>query len=387
MRQYIFGIVSIVVVTQSAFGATCPVGFYGPDCTRSCPPYCAEGRCELLSSGRSVNCTQGCQDGYRGLTCNTRCKRPCLTCDRYTGDCTGPCRSGFYGSRCLKRCLHLCLRCDKGSGRCLDPCENGFYGSNCSQRCSQSCHQCGKESGKCMGHCDDGFYGANCTKTCPAGCQRCDANTGDCVVINITTELQIRQTTTYDSNPDETSFTEDDDAVTVFPQFRYKANITTFNPYIMAIVIVVAFAGLLLLITTPFLICTCSRHRPGSHARPVKDVRIPRGEDNADHVYDEIGPPSVQPNTSARPDIETGYLTDIQQNTDNRYATPTQPNTETRYLTPTQPNIQTGYFTPTQPNIETRYLTPTQPNTETGHLTDYEAGYASASHPDSSTSC
>ncbi|XP_046355468.2 multiple epidermal growth factor-like domains protein 6 [Haliotis rufescens] len=158
----------------------CPTGFYGPDCTRSCPPHCAEGCCELLSSGRSVNCTQGCQDGYRGLTCNTRCKRPCLTCDRYTGDCTGPCRNGFYGSGCTRRCSQPCDYCVKVTGECVEQCNDSLCGVNCTVNCPMGCKKCDRYTGECFEPCEDGYYGVNCTMNCPIGCLKCDKHTGGC---------------------------------------------------------------------------------------------------------------------------------------------------------------------------------------------------------------
>ncbi|XP_071117146.1 angiopoietin-1 receptor-like [Haliotis cracherodii] len=97
----------------------CDSGFYGSDCTRSCRGHCLNGRCALLANGRAVNCTEGCVEGWRGLTCSTRCKYPCRECGRYTGDCVGRCRDGFYGPGCLQRCPYTCSRCDKNSGVCL----------------------------------------------------------------------------------------------------------------------------------------------------------------------------------------------------------------------------------------------------------------------------
>ncbi|XP_046563930.1 multiple epidermal growth factor-like domains protein 10 isoform X2 [Haliotis rubra] len=97
----------------------CVSGFYGSDCRRSCRGNCLNGRCALLANGRAVNCTEGCVLGWRGLTCSTRCKRPCLECDRYTGDCVGQCRDGFCGPWCLQRCPYPCSKCDKSTGECL----------------------------------------------------------------------------------------------------------------------------------------------------------------------------------------------------------------------------------------------------------------------------
>ncbi|XP_067677134.1 angiopoietin-1 receptor-like isoform X2 [Haliotis asinina] len=98
----------------------CISGFYGPDCRRSCRGHCLKGRCTLLANGRAINCTDGCVLGWRGLTCNTRCKYPCLECDRYSGDCVGQCRAGFYGAGCLERCLFPCSKCAKNTGVCLN---------------------------------------------------------------------------------------------------------------------------------------------------------------------------------------------------------------------------------------------------------------------------
>ncbi|XP_067677129.1 uncharacterized protein [Haliotis asinina] len=97
----------------------CISGFYGPDCRRSCRGHCFNGRCDLLTNGRAVNCTDGCELGWRGLTCNTKCKRPCLKCDRYTGNCVGQCRDGFCGPGCLQRCLYSLSACDKSCARPL----------------------------------------------------------------------------------------------------------------------------------------------------------------------------------------------------------------------------------------------------------------------------
>ncbi|XP_067677128.1 multiple epidermal growth factor-like domains protein 10 isoform X2 [Haliotis asinina] len=103
----------------------CISGFYGSDCRRSCRGHCLNGRCALLANGRAINCTDGCVLGWRGLTCSTRCKRPCLKCDRYTGDCEGQCRDGFYGAGCLQRCLYPCSKSDKSTGECLSNSSDG----------------------------------------------------------------------------------------------------------------------------------------------------------------------------------------------------------------------------------------------------------------------
>ncbi|XP_067678534.1 uncharacterized protein [Haliotis asinina] len=409
MSQYTVGIVAIVVAILSAFGGTscvttpfnkecnqacntcpgatcsdncitCPATYYGTDCTRNCPTHCKEGRCELLSNGRSVNCTMGCQTGYRGLTCNTGCKRPCLTCDRYSGRCTGPCRDGFYGGECLQRCSYTCNRCDKGTGKCLDPCENGFYGSSCSQRCSHACSRCDKESGECRGHCNDGFHGDTCTKI-----QLSDAQNGDDLNMNITTEVQDGQTTphiTRDSIPEN---------MTTFPQPLPTTK--THNPYIIAIVVVVVAAGLLVLITTPFLLCTWRRSKPQS--RSENDEANVRSD--SDHVYDEIGPPPVPPMIVTLPTVEAGYLIPTQPKRDtgsiitadadtgSAYLTATETYTQSRHLTPTRPCTDTGSIVTTPAGTEAGFLTATQPNTETRYLTlspsNTEARYLTLGQP------
>ncbi|XP_046567955.1 putative protein FAM47C [Haliotis rubra] len=211
------------------------------------------------------------------------------------------------------------------------------------------------------------------------------------VAMSITTEVQDEKskphTTTEDSASGETNVTVEDDNETAFP--RTLPTTKTHNPYIIAIVMVVVAAGLLVLITTPFLLCTWHRRKP--QKRSVTNVAVT--ERDSDHVYDEIGPPTVQPNTVAPPDIEAGYLTPTRPNTESSYLTPTMPNPYTvsivtvppdngaGYLTPTKPNTdsgsivtappdtEAGYLTATQPNTETRYLTLSQSNTETRYLT------------------
>ncbi len=104
----------------------------------------------MLPSGRALNCTHGCATGYRGLSCNTKCKYPCIECSRYTNQCVGPCREGFFGSLCLKRCQQECVACDKTSGGCIGPCSAGYYGAGCTLKCPSTCpRRCDHQSGSC----------------------------------------------------------------------------------------------------------------------------------------------------------------------------------------------------------------------------------------------
>ncbi|XP_067677121.1 scavenger receptor class F member 1-like isoform X2 [Haliotis asinina] len=189
-------------------------GFYGSDCRRSCWGHCFNGRCALLASGRAVNCTEGCVLGWRGLTCTTRCKRPCLKCDRNTGDCVGQCRDGFCGAGCLQRCpnksyvmprtlklthalgqthgtekegsnpnpcaekfTNTCVKCNE-----CNECREGYYGSSCEKKCIGHCqYDCDIQTGLCR-TCQDGFHGDNCSVPCSNTCfeNACERSTGAC---------------------------------------------------------------------------------------------------------------------------------------------------------------------------------------------------------------
>eukprot|EP00105_Crassostrea_gigas_P046077 XP_019930225.1 PREDICTED: multiple epidermal growth factor-like domains protein 10 [Crassostrea gigas] len=186
----------------------CPIpGYYGEDCSLSCPQNCQEGHCHIVDG----TCL-GCVPGYKGPTCNEKCidqtyglecqqicgncknKEPCHHvngsclngCDSgYYGDkCNLTCPEGRYGSNCQEQCNVNCgvpYRCDRVTGQCEGgcqvewkgqtcdtQCDGGKFGENCSSLCGKcrEKEQCHYISGTCPNGCDSGYKGSHCTLAC-----------------------------------------------------------------------------------------------------------------------------------------------------------------------------------------------------------------------------
>ncbi|XP_061190092.1 multiple epidermal growth factor-like domains protein 10, partial [Saccostrea echinata] len=65
----------------------CPLGQYGADCEEYC------GECGGECHHEDGACLEGCENGYRGLTCKTECKPGTygLNCTGQCGECIGHC--------------------------------------------------------------------------------------------------------------------------------------------------------------------------------------------------------------------------------------------------------------------------------------------------------
>ncbi|XP_065937858.1 multiple epidermal growth factor-like domains protein 10 [Magallana gigas] len=209
-------------------------GVYGSDCDIQCPTHCKGNMCHIQNG----TC-YGCQPGWMGTTCNTKCRegwygmncsqqcvghcRDNATCNHVTGGCDPGCDAAWTGYMCDKNCDNgtddidcinrcHCLNnypCNKQTGNCEGVCNPGYTNSNCSKKCppgyfgmgcSNTCsghcirnEPCDHVSGECSNGCQDGFegthcnsscivgyYGRNCSYVCPFTCQTCRHTDGMC---------------------------------------------------------------------------------------------------------------------------------------------------------------------------------------------------------------
>nr|XP_034319983.1 multiple epidermal growth factor-like domains protein 10 [Crassostrea gigas] len=207
---------------------------YGSDCDIQCPTHCKGNMCHIQNG----TC-YGCQPGWMGTTCNTKCRegwygmncsQQCVghcrdndTCNHVTGGCDPGCDAAWTGYMCDKNCDNgtddidcinrcHCLNnypCNKQTGNCEGECNPGYTNSNCSKKCppgyfgmgcSNTCsghcirnEPCDHVSGECSNGCQDGFegthcnsscivgyYGRNCSYVCPFTCQTCRHTDGMC---------------------------------------------------------------------------------------------------------------------------------------------------------------------------------------------------------------
>eukprot|EP00105_Crassostrea_gigas_P026152 XP_011446971.1 PREDICTED: platelet endothelial aggregation receptor 1-like isoform X2 [Crassostrea gigas] len=178
---------------------------YGQHCSLPCPQNCQGGNCHIIDG----TCL-GCNDGYRGPTCNEECpdqtygpecqqicgncknkeschhvNGSCLNgCDRgvYGEKCDKACPAGRYGINCQEQCNINCgvpNRCDRVTGQCEGGCQVGLKGETCDtkcdgetygQNCSSLCGHCLDEAqchyvnGTCPNGCDSGYQGSHCTQ-------------------------------------------------------------------------------------------------------------------------------------------------------------------------------------------------------------------------------
>ncbi|XP_062620105.1 multiple epidermal growth factor-like domains protein 10 [Saccostrea cucullata] len=134
----------------------CRHGYFGPNCSRKCNPFCIN-KCQNVNG----HCLSGCISGYEGSTCEKKCSsgwyghncsmgcNNCVnqTCNHITGSCQYGCKPGWRGSKCSLVCT-------------VDT-----YGSDCMFSCSQNCinkEPCDHVTGICENGCSDGYKGGQC---------------------------------------------------------------------------------------------------------------------------------------------------------------------------------------------------------------------------------
>ncbi|XP_065922406.1 multiple epidermal growth factor-like domains protein 11 isoform X3 [Magallana gigas] len=165
----------------------CSQGTYGNQCDRECLN-CKDNRCD----GYTGACERGCNIGWQGATCETKCNTNCLDnkCDQDTGFCTVGCKLDWFGDRCDRQCPSQCESpCDRSlgctncpigfNGPYCNPCDGNTYGKYCSLTC-KNCDDCNNVNG--CGECRNGFYGNLCDLECPNQCKnnKCYKQLGNC---------------------------------------------------------------------------------------------------------------------------------------------------------------------------------------------------------------
>ncbi|XP_065925639.1 platelet endothelial aggregation receptor 1-like isoform X2 [Magallana gigas] len=205
------------------YGCSTP-RYYAEHCSSPCPQNCQEGHCHIIDG----TCL-GCNDGYRGPTCNEECldqmygpecqkicgncknKEPCHHvngsclngCDRgvYGEKCDKACFDGRYGINCQEQCSANCgvpYRCDRVTGQCEGGCQVGWKSESCDTQCDggkfgQNCNslcghclereQCHYINGSCPNGCDSGYQGSDSTQACSNNTYgpKCSMKCGNCL--------------------------------------------------------------------------------------------------------------------------------------------------------------------------------------------------------------
>ncbi|XP_078328157.1 uncharacterized protein LOC144623568 [Crassostrea virginica] len=136
-------------------------GVYGNNCSYRCPSNCRDSVCHIQNG----SCF-GCEPGWKGTTCSTRC-----TAGSYGLDCKQQC-SGHCNDNAV--CNYVTGQCDKGCAAgwkgalCSQVCEDGTYGYDYVHNCSGNClndSPCNKQTGQCDGGCKPGFTNTFCAKS------------------------------------------------------------------------------------------------------------------------------------------------------------------------------------------------------------------------------
>nr|XP_022311761.1 receptor-type tyrosine-protein phosphatase epsilon-like [Crassostrea virginica] len=211
------------------------IGVYGRNCNTSCPNNCRYRSCHIMNGTcfgceagyKGTTCTTKCPDEWYGFDCKQRCSGHCRDndpCNKANGTCDGGCAAGWigafcekecsdgaYGYGCVNNCSGHCIgdspcnkqtgHCDKGckpgytNALCSKKCNSGTYGKNCIKKCSNYClHKpCNHIDGVCTDGCQDGYienmcntscehdrYGKNCSHTCSSNCKTCKNTDGTC---------------------------------------------------------------------------------------------------------------------------------------------------------------------------------------------------------------
>ncbi|XP_056003593.1 multiple epidermal growth factor-like domains protein 6 [Ostrea edulis] len=182
---------NVEALIESCLGlyAACSPQYYGELCKETCGS-CRDG---MTCNHVDGTCTNGCDVGFYGEECKTRCPVP-----------------GYYGLNCSIPCddtncrychseTGACYRCKPGyqGYQCKLPCSPQYYGELCKETCG-SCRDgmtCNHVDGTCTNGCDVGFYGEECKTRCPVpgyyglncsipcddtNCRYCHSETGAC---------------------------------------------------------------------------------------------------------------------------------------------------------------------------------------------------------------
>ncbi|XP_046545475.1 platelet endothelial aggregation receptor 1-like [Haliotis rubra] len=166
----------------------CKPGFYGHWCDKVCSENCRPGpnktavsvlECDQNTSINCIpkcdnntgDCIHGCNDGWYGENCSSRCSRKCanMSCTE-SGSCAAGCAPGYAGTdcSCFENCIHDV--CHPNNGSCVKGCINGYYGTFCNISCDVCLDGvCGRTHGTCVRGCNDTDQTctSSCTKDCP----------------------------------------------------------------------------------------------------------------------------------------------------------------------------------------------------------------------------
>lgn len=149
----------------------CKTGFYlAKGRCVGCSENCKHGSC----NSENGSCTEGCEDGWSGHSCDQACPANCLHCDKFNKFSCYACAPGFYGKNCDSLCSAYCKSseeskiCQKSNGTCINGCKDGYWGDNCTTNCGKGCleNHCNESTGRCLNGCKDNFYGSYCNKEC-----------------------------------------------------------------------------------------------------------------------------------------------------------------------------------------------------------------------------
>ncbi|XP_071088277.1 multiple epidermal growth factor-like domains protein 10 [Haliotis cracherodii] len=75
----------------------CPDGC-GGDCSSTCGDRCLNGACHYTDAAQ-LQCSQGCKEGWAGISCQEGCPPNCALCDQFNSTCLS-CVEGYQGDRC-----------------------------------------------------------------------------------------------------------------------------------------------------------------------------------------------------------------------------------------------------------------------------------------------
>ena len=135
---------------------------------QECPKTCKTG---TVCSEKYGNCLKGCNAGWSGMKCDTRCNTGCFQCDQSNKNLCRTCERDLFGENCETKCGIKCRLvigedniCERENGKCLWGCQSTWWGTLCNKRCSAFCNgtECNRDSGACEHGCIEGYTGTHC---------------------------------------------------------------------------------------------------------------------------------------------------------------------------------------------------------------------------------